>query len=446
MRLTILLLACALYALLFGSRLLAENWPQWRGPNGDGTTRDTAPTEWRPGEAGDAAVNVKWRVELPERANSTPVVWEDRMFLTQPLSDSQQRTLMCLDRATGKLLWQKGVVYTEEEPTHDANPYCSATPVTDGERVIVWFGSAGLFCYDFRGKEIWRRDLGKQEHIWGYGSSPIIYDDLCILNFGPGSREFVLAVEKRTGNTVWEVPPLSLDEEDALSGPENNGQVDPTRYDDQTTRATMWRGSWSTPFIWKGGERDELVITQSRRVTAYDPLSGRVLWVCGGLAPLAYNSPVPGEDLLVAMGGFHGGSLAVRPGGTGNVTATHRVWHIPRGENWLSTGIIHDGYLYLAAIDLGVLRCYDAASGEEKWEKRLPSTGGSGAIWGSITKSGDDLLYLMNQSGDTFVFRPSPEKYEQVARNSLGETTNSTPVISGGQLFLRTHEALWCIE
>jgi outer membrane protein assembly factor BamB len=245
---------------------------------------------------------------------------------------------------------------------------------------------------------------------------------------------------------VWEVASTSLEEEFQLSGNENNGQVDPSKYDETTTLATMLRGSWTTPVIIRANGRDEMVLTQARRVTAYDPQTGALLWVCGGLAPLAYTSPVVGEDLIVAMGGYHGGSLAVRPGGNGNVTDTHRLWHKTRGENWLSTGIIHEGYLYVAGMDGGILECYDAKSGEKQWTERLRASGDTSAIWGSMTRSGDGLIYVMNQGGDTFVFRPSPEKYDQVARNSLDEPTNSTPVITEGQLFLRTHEALWCVE
>lgn len=429
----------ALVLVLVGSRSKAENWPQWRGPNGDGTTSDSAPVEWGPEK------NVRWRVELPEAGNSTPIVWGDRVFVSQALTDSQQRTLMCFARESGSLLWQKGVGYAEEELTHDRNPYCSASPATDGERVIVWHGSAGLHCYSMEGEKLWSRDLGKQNHIWGYGSSPVLYDDLCIVNFGPGPREFLLAVDKRTGDTVWQVPALTLEEEEALSGPENNGSVDVGRYDENTTLVNMLRGSWSTPIVVEQDGRDEMVLTQTRRVSAYDPENGELLWVCGGLGPLAYSSAVAGEEILVAMGGYNGGSLAVRPGGSGNVTDTRRVWHQPRGENWLGTGLIHDGYAYLADIE-GIMRCYDAETGEEQWEERLRSTAARSQIWGSMTMSGDGLIYIMNQVGDTFVFRPSPDKYDQVARNSLREATNSTPVISEGQIFLRTHEALWCIE
>src|SRR5207244_12688258 len=142
----------------------------------------------------------KWKVELPERCNSTPIVWGPRIFLTQPVGT--KRTLMCLDRKDGKTLWQAGPEWTAPETTHQTNPYCSSSPATDGERVVAWFGSAGLFCYDFTGKELWHRDLGPQMHIWGNGTSPVIHGDLCYLNFGPGERSFLIAVNKKTGQTV----------------------------------------------------------------------------------------------------------------------------------------------------------------------------------------------------------------------------------------------------
>src|ERR1700722_256561 len=175
----------------------AANWPAWRGPQGNGICEEkNLPTHW------SATENVKWRVALPEPGNSTPVVWGDRIFLTQAVGD--RRTLMCFQRADGKLLWQAGVTTAEKEPTHQANPYCSGSPVTDGERVIVSFASDGLFCYDFDGKELWKRtDLGRAIHIWGNASSPVIYGGLCFLNFGPGETNYLLAVDKKTGRTIW---------------------------------------------------------------------------------------------------------------------------------------------------------------------------------------------------------------------------------------------------
>src|SRR5260221_114893 len=162
------------FALLAAANVSAADWPQWRGPAGTGvSTEKKLPTNWSNHQ------NVRWQMTLPDRGNSTPVVWGNRVFLTQAIEKEGRRTVICHDRATGKLLWQSGVTYAEKEPTHATNPYCSASPVTDGQRVIASFGSAGLYCFDtVDGKELWHRDLGKQTHIWGNGPSPILHGDL----------------------------------------------------------------------------------------------------------------------------------------------------------------------------------------------------------------------------------------------------------------------------
>ena len=414
----------------------AENWPSWRGPTGNNVSAEKdLPTEW------SREKNVRWKVELPERGNSTPVVWGDQIFVTQAVEKDGLRSLMCFDRATGKKLWQQGTKYAAEESTHKTNPYCSPSPVTDGVRVIVWFGSAGLFCYNMDGKQLWSRDLGPQKHLWGIGQSPILHNDLCILNFGPGTNEFIIAVDKKTGKTAWKADRLSLAEELKLSGPANNGSVDPER--DPPEIDKKLRGSWATPMVITAGKRDELIVPLPRRVSAFDPATGKKLWTCGGLAPLAYGSPAYGDGVVIAMGGYHGASLAVRPGGSGDVTKSHRVWHTPKSQSRLGTGVMHDGHWYVSDMK-GIVEGIDVKTGKTVWKKRLSGTTGSGNVWGSIMMSADGLLYMLNQSGDTFVFRASP-KHELIATNSLGETTNSTVVPSGGDLFIRTHNALWCI-
>src|SRR5690606_27406768 len=198
----------------------AENWPAWRGPTGQGLCSEAElPITWSDTE------NVRWKAPLPDAGNSTPIVWGDRVFLTQASEKSlwppqkppnwpsgtspggfavaERRSLICFDRTDGTLLWQRDTIYTEPESTHATNPFCSASPVTDGERVIASHGSAGLVCYDFAGKELWRRDVGKLEHVWGNASSPVLYGDLCIVWCGPGARQFLLAVNKHTGEEVW---------------------------------------------------------------------------------------------------------------------------------------------------------------------------------------------------------------------------------------------------
>ena len=210
--LTLLFTAAALPA--FGA-----NWPGWRGPEGIGIAPEkNLPLKWSTSE------NVRWRAELPERGNSSPIVWGDRVFVTQALSGDKRRTVMCFDRADGKLLWQSGVTYTERESTQRDNPYCAATPATDGERVIASFGSAGLYCYDFAGKELWHRDLGKMEHGFGNAASPVIAGDLCFLNFGPDEKARLIAVNKRTGETAWEAQPPKVEiSEQPRGGPGGGG-------------------------------------------------------------------------------------------------------------------------------------------------------------------------------------------------------------------------------
>lgn len=199
--------APVLSAVLFLSAAFSvANWPSWRGPDGTGgTSAKDLPEKW------SATENVKWRAELPERGNSSPVVWGDKVFVTQALSGKKERKLLCFGRADGKQLWAAGVTYEEEEQTQRDNPYCSATPATDGERVVVSFGSAGLYCYDMEGKELWHRDLGKMSHIFGNGSSPVLAGGACLFNFGPDEKSRLIALDKASGKTLWEADPPKVD-------------------------------------------------------------------------------------------------------------------------------------------------------------------------------------------------------------------------------------------
>ncbi|PYJ61050.1 MAG: serine/threonine protein kinase [Verrucomicrobia bacterium] len=419
-----LLTRCLLLRLLVAACflplwVLADNWPQWRGPAGTGVSAEkNLPLHWGTNE------NVRWRVPLPERGNSTPIVWGKRVFLTQAAEN--RRTLMCFNRADGKLLWQSGVTYPEKESTHETNPLCSASPVADGERVIASFASAGLSCYDFDGKQLWHRDLGKQAHIWGNGASPIIHGDLCILNFGPGERTFLIAVSKKTGETVWQV-----DEPGGDSGQEKPGEK------------PNWVGSWSTPIVIKVNGREELIMTWPKRVAAYDPKAGKELWTCGGLNPLIYTSPLYSDGTIVAMGGFMGMALAVKADGRGDVTQTRRLWHHPKTKQRIGSGVIHHGHIYILN-DPGVAECYELKSGKMVWEERLSGKGPDNSSWSSMVLA-DGRLYVINHSGDTFVLKASP-KFELLATNSLGETDNASLAVSDGDIFIRTHKALWCLR
>ncbi len=414
--------------LLFASQIPAADWPAWRGADGSGISQEkNLPVKWGRSE------NVRWKVDLPEPGNSTPIVVAGKVFLTQAVGE--QRTLMCLDRRDGKLLWQKGVTTSEREPTHNTNPYCSPSPVSDGERVIAFFASDGLFCYDLNGKELWRRtDLGKQIHIWGAGTSPAIHGDLCHLNFGPGETTYLLAVNKRTGETVWRhdeetgygKPPTA----DVRGGGKGGGNA-------------TYIGSWSTPILAKLDGKDQLLLSWPRRLAAYDPASGKELWTCEGLNPLVYTSPLVSPDgIIVAMGGFGGQALAVKPSGSGDITR-RRLWHDPKTKQRIGSGVIHNGHIYIHN-DPGVAECFELKSGKLVWEQRLPATVATGQNWSSVMLA-DGLCYTITQGGDCFVFKASP-KFEVVAVNPLGERSNSSIVPSDGELFIRTHKALRCIK
>lgn len=424
----------AICCCMFASPGVGEdsNWPQWRGPNGSGKTSAVdVVTHWGPDQ------NVKWQLDLPEAGNSTPVVWSDRVFVTQPISESNERSLICVDRHTGKEQWRQTVVYDRKETSHRTNPYCSASPATDGQRVVAWFGSAGLVCWDLDGNELWRRDLGRQEHMWGYGSSPILHDGLCILNFGPGNREFLIAVDASTGKTRWKVDSMDDRAERELSGPENDGSANDFTNDKE--RSERLRGSWNTPIIVQVNGRDELIVALSRRVSALDPATGEQLWTCGDGAPLAYASLMEDNGVIVALGGYRGASFAVRAGGRGDVTATHRLWHKPKDIGWLGTGVADEGSVYICDTG-GVVYCIDIETGEFLWKSR----GGGGGTWSSITQTADGTMYLLTKSGTTTVFRPDRQSFQRVAENGLGEASNASVVVAGNDVLVRTDQTLWC--
>ncbi|HMJ90616.1 MAG TPA: PQQ-binding-like beta-propeller repeat protein, partial [Candidatus Acidoferrum sp.] len=303
-------------------------------------------------------------------------------------------------------------------------------PVTDGDRVTAWFGSAGLFCYDLKGKELWRRDLGRQEHQWGYGSSPILYDDLCILHFGPGPGTALVAINKKSGEKMWQV---DLPEKDP-----------PVRYDGFAGKKDGILGSWSTPLLVKTGKRTDLVLSVIGELRGFDPKNGKEIWKAEGLNPLVYASPMAGEGIIIGAGGFMGGTVAIKAGATGDISKD-RLWHVQREKkNRISTGVVSKGHVFICNMD-GVTQCIELATGNEKWNERLKGSGAKGEIWGSSVLAGDNI-YVINQSGETFVFKANPEKLEVVATNALGEPSNATPAISDGDLFIRTHQALWCIS
>jgi len=402
----------------------AGNWPSWRGDfAGTGIVRDgEIPLKW------DTKKNVRWRVPLPDRGNSTPIVWGDKVFITQATESDKRRFVMCFDKKNGTLLWQKGVKYAKPEQTHKTNPYCSGSPVTDGRVVVANYASAGVAAYDLDGEQLWHRDLGSQEHVWGNGTSPVLFGDICLLYHGPGPDSALYGLDKLSGRTLWK---RKIEEND-----------DPKRGDGFRGKNGGINGAFTTPIVIEANGRHEVILSGANILWAFNPEDGKELWKCNGLNPLVYTSPVYDGNVVLSMGGYFGESVAVKPGGSGDVTAK-RVWHDPRSKkNRLGTAVIRNGYAFFANMS-GFAECVDMKTGKVVFEERLPSTGNNAASWASPILVGD-RVYVTNQSGDTNVFRAGP-KFEILATNSVGEYSNSTLAASDGAIFLRTHKSLWCI-
>jgi outer membrane protein assembly factor BamB len=402
----------------------ADDWPGWRGPTGQGHSAEkNLPLKWGPTE------NVRWKVPLPDAGSSTPAVWGDRVFVTQASEKTvwpprgnnggpaaaRKRSLLCFARADGKLLWQKDVIHEAEESTHPTNPFCSASPAVDGERVVVSHGSAGLHAYDFSGKELWKVDAGRMEHIWGNASSPVLHGDLAILWCGPGENSRLLAVDKKTGQKAWEHPEPGGD-------PRKN------------------IGSWSTPILAQIDGQDQLILSVPNRLKGFDPKTGKELWSCAGLTSLVYTSPLYAEGVAVAMSGFHGHALAVKLGGSGDVTKD-RLWHHAQNNpQRIGSGIIVGEHVYIVE-DSGVPHCFELRTGQEVW--KVEQRPGGGGAWGSMVHA-DGRLYVTSRGGTTQVFKASPT-FELLASNRLGEHTDASIAVSNGELFIRTYKHLWCI-
>ena len=392
----------------------AGDWSQFRGPHGNGVAEGSGfPLTW------DDQENIKWKIDLPDRGAGSPIVSGERVFLTSASEDGRKRSLLCFDRSDGRQLWEQTVEFGEDT-THVKNPFGSTTPAADGERVVVWHSSAGLYCYDFAGKKLWSRDLGEFKHIWGYGSSPIIHDDKVLLQCGPGERVFLTAIDLQSGETIWE-------SDQPYEGDKSPDDV----------------GSWSTPVVAEIDGEKQIVCAFSTRVGGFDPESGDLLWWCDGLSGSRYDavssSPLVGDGLCFAMADLRGPAMGFKLGGTGDITDSNRLWHVEtRNPGSIGTGVMVGQYIFRPNTGPGTIECLEAATGKSVWKNRAKDH------WASMVLA-DGHLYALNQRGLMTVFKPNPQEFEEVAANDLGGVTNATPAFSDGQIFVRTDEHLYCI-
>ena len=414
-------------------QLEADQWPAWRGPGANGIYRGLPlPLHW------SANQNIRWQTPLPGPGNSTPIIWGQRVFITQAVEKTSQRAVICFDRRDGKILWKAGPIWTAKESTSPENPPCTPSPITDGKRVIAWFGSAGVYCFDFAGRELWHRDLGPQSHMYGYGGSPLLYHDLCIINFGPGLRSFVVALDKRTGKTVWQYDPQPIPPDAKF---ENYGGEAIWQKPGSMTLAEI-AGSWATPLLVRTGHHDEIVIALPFKIIGLAPKYGAELWTCSGPNNGIYSAPFFGEGIVVLnSSGFRNAITAVRPGGRGDVTTTHRAWiQNLASKPSIGSGVMFKNHIYQINTS-GFAECRNLATGNLVWEERLTGSGALNSSWSSALLDGD-RLYLANRNADVFVLRASP-KFELLATNSIGAgPMNASPAASDGDFFLRTDKAL----
>ena len=401
-----MVLGCCLVVGFLGSATLADNWPAWRGPGGDGVCSERElPTHFGPSD------KMHWMTPLPAPGNSTPIIWDDHIFLTSALDNGRIRCLFCFDRETGDRLWQYYIVHGEEEATHNDNPFCSGSPTTDGKLVYASFGSAGVVACDFSGRVIWQRELDKLAHVFGPVTTPVLYKNLLLIHRGPGEPTQIIALDKQTGETVWKTPEVG-----------KNHKL---------------YGSWSTPVIYRVGNRDEFALSMPGELKGYDPLTGKELWSCAGLGPSNYPDTAVGDNVLIGVSGFYKSMMAVRMGGRGDITETHRLWHVEKTQQRVGSAVVYDGYLYVSNAT-GIAECIDVPTGKTVWKQRL-----GGTLWGSMLRAAD-RLYVANNEGQIFVLAASPT-FQRIAENDMGEPMKANLAPSDNQFFIRTYENLYCI-
>ena len=401
--------------LLIGMNLnaLAGDWRQFRGPGGLGVSDETnLPSRWSETE------NLVWRTELPGYGASSPITLGDKVYLTcysgyGTDGDSQQMEdlllhVVCVDRADGSVAWNQKVKpqLPESRRVRD-HGYAGPTPATDGESLYVFFGKTGVFKFDLEGKQIWQADVGSKTHGWGCGTSPVLFEDLVIVNASVESGSLV-AIDKTSGREVW--------------------------------RAGGMRRSWNTPHLVRLADgRQELVVSVQGYILGFDPKTGNELWRCDGIEDYVCPSVISERGIVYAIGGRTSRAIAVRAGGRGDVTDSHKLWEAKAGAN-VASPVIHDGHMYWVSDRNRVAYCVRVSDGEVLYAERF-----RGQPYASAT-IGDGKIYIVTRYGGTYVLAASP-RFKQLAHNEFDDrsTFNASPVISGGQLFLRSDRYLYCI-
>ena len=424
---------------------IAQNWPSFRGERASGIADGfKTPTTWD----GEKGTNVLWKIPIPGLAHSSPIVWGNRVFVTTAISSIPKPTfrsglygdvdsdtdlskhtwkVYCIDKLTGRIIWERAAHDgTPKTKRHIKSTFANPTPATDGKNVIAFFGSEGLYCYDVDGKLKWKQDLGvldagwfyDPDYQWGVASSPIIYKNLVIVQCDVQKNAFIAAFDIRDGKRVW-----------------------------TTNRDEL--PSWGSPTIYEGKTRAELITNATRAVRAYDPLTGKELWTLRGNPEVTATTPVTGQDLIFICNSYRPNQpiYAIRPGGTGDISLADNktsnqfvAWSYQQGGTYMPTPLVYGEYLYACA-NQGVLRCYNAKTGERVYQQRIGDKGGA---YSASPVAADGKIYLSSEDGEIFVVKSGPN-YELLATNSMGEVMMATPAISEGMILVRGRSNLFCI-
>ncbi len=421
------------------------NWPSFRGNYAAGVADgQNLPEQWD----GEKGTNVKWKTRIPGLSHSSPVVWGNHIFVTTAISSkgnasfrrglygdgdasddrsSHQWKIYSIDKKSGKILWEQ-IAYegVPLEKRHIKATYANSTPATDGRYVIAFFGSQGIYAYDFKGRLIWKNELGRinagaydlPEYEWGTASSPIIYKDLVILQCDQQQGSFLLALNIKTGKTVWKTPREELP-------------------------------SWGTPTIYPGKNRVELITNASNFIRGYDPDTGKELWRLGGSSKITAPTPVFKDDLIVVASGRRPEApiFVIRAGATGDITLgagetsnKYVMWARQRSGSYMPTPLIYQGYVYVLQ-NQGIISCYDLTTGEQKYMERIPHQGSG---FSASPVASDGKIYLASEDGDIFAVKAGAT-FGLLGNNHIGQPLMATPAISEGVMFVRAQNDLFAI-
>jgi outer membrane protein assembly factor BamB len=397
----------AVAALLLVSGAPAADWPAWRGPNGDGVVKDPGvPVKWNTTE------NVVWKAAVPGIGHSSPIVSKGCVFLTSFVPETKERVLLCYEGKSGQLSWRKRVLTAEPEKLHVNNTPASATPAADGSHVWVTFQDGEkilVACYDFAGKRHWSKSFAGFDSPHGFCGTPALFEDLVIINGDSDGDAFIAGLDKKTGSTRW-----------------------------KTERPNRTR-SFSTPLLIEVGGKPQMVLAGSKSVVGFEPSTGRQLWVVDSPTDKFVATVAFASGVVFATGTSPNHTLVgIDPGGSGNVTQSRVLWSDSKGAAYVPSPVGCGKYFFHVS-DTGIASLIEAKTGRKLWSERLGSR-----LHRASPLLINDLIYCLADDGTMFVLG-SGDKFEVVAKNTIGEECHATPAVSDGKMFIRTTEQLWCI-